>query len=414
MPRRIIAMRRGPPGCGSFAPHESTGIEPWAESAGCTGTIWKRAAGPTGRAVRSPTWGLGNVLKIIDRYLAGAVIGGTLLTLAVLLPLLGFFILADEMDQVGTHNYRFSDALLFVTLSLPRYAYQVFPIATLIGSLVGLGQLAVRSELVAMRAAGISIGRVVLGALLGGLVLAATALAIGEGVAPPAEQYALSLRQSAQGDGDMQVTAAGFWARDGDTYVNVRDVQPGARLGDIAIYQVEGTSLLSATHAQSARYRDGQWVLEGIERSHISGAGIEVEKIDEAGWDSLLNPQLLKVIVVEPHALPVWGLLRYVRYMHQSGQDAGRYEVAFWAKVVHPFLVLAMIFVSIPVLLGSARSTGLGAKVFVGIIIGIAFYLVSRSFSYLSLLYGLNPALAAIAPPLLFVVAAMLLLRRVG
>jgi lipopolysaccharide export system permease protein len=110
----------------------------------------------------------------------------------------------------------------------------------------------------------------------------------------------------------------------------------------------------------------------------------------------------------------VWGLLRYVRYMHQSGQDAGRYEVAFWAKVVHPFLVLAMIFVSIPVLLGSARSTGLGAKVFVGIIIGIAFYLVSRSFSYLSLLYGLNPALAAIAPPLLFVVAAMLLLRRVG
>ncbi|MGB5736642.1 MAG: LptF/LptG family permease, partial [Thiohalocapsa sp.] len=133
-------------------------------------------------------------MKILDRYLAGAVIGGTLLTLAVLLPLLGFFILADEMDHVGTNNYRFGDAVLFVTLSLPRYAYQVFPIATLIGSLVGLGQLAVRSELVAMRAAGVSIGRVVLGALLGGLVLAAMALVVGEGVAPPAEQYALSLR----------------------------------------------------------------------------------------------------------------------------------------------------------------------------------------------------------------------------
>jgi len=364
--------------------------------------------------VRSLAWGLGDVVKIIDRYLAGAVIGGTLLTLAVLLPLLGFFILADEMDHVGTQNYRFVDALLFVTLSLPRYAYQVFPIATLIGSLVGLGQLAVRSELVAMRAAGISIGRIVLGALLGGLVLAATAVAVGEGIAPPAEQYALSLRQMAQSDGDVQVTAAGFWARDGDTYINIRDVQPGARLSDIAIYQVQGTSLISSTHAQSARYRDGRWVLEGIERSHISGAGIQVEKIDEAGWDSLLNPQLLKVIVVEPHALPVWGLFRYVRYMHQSGQDAGRYEVAFWGKVVHPFLILAMIFVSIPVLLGSARSSGLGTKVFVGIVIGIAFYLVSRSFSYLSLLYGLDPALAAIAPPLLFMAAAMLLLRRVG
>ncbi|MGB5734023.1 MAG: LptF/LptG family permease, partial [Thiohalocapsa sp.] len=222
------------------------------------------------------------------------------------------------------------------------------------------------------------------------------------------------LRQTAQGDRDVQVSAAGFWARDGDTYVNIRDIQPGARLSDITIYQVRGIQLLSATHAQSAQYRDDRWVLEGIERSHISGDQITVEKIAQAGWESLLNPQLLEVIVVEPHALPVWGLFRYLRYMHQSGQDAGRYEVAFWGKIVHPFLILAMIFVSIPVLLGSARSSGLGIKVFVGIVIGIAFYLVSRSFSYLSLLYELNPALAAIAPPLLFVAAAMLLLRRVG
>ncbi|MGB5835259.1 MAG: LptF/LptG family permease, partial [Thiohalocapsa sp.] len=112
--------------------------------------------------------------------------------------------------------------------------------------------------------------------------------------------------------------------------------------------------------------------------------------------------------------LPIWGLFRYIRFMDQSGQDAGRYQVAFWGKVVHPFLVLAMIFVSIPVLLGSARSSGLGVKVFFGIVIGIAFYLVSRSFSYLALLYGFDPALAAMLPPMLFVAGAMLLLHRVG
>ncbi len=353
-------------------------------------------------------------MRILDRYLAGAVIGGTLLTLAVLLPLLGFFILADEMDSVGTHGYRFSDALLFVTLSLPRYAYQVFPIATLIGALVGLGALAGRSELVAMRAAGVSIARIVLGALVGGVLLATAAVIIGEGIAPPAEQRALTLREAAQTGDTMQVTESGFWARDGDSFINIREVQPGAELRDISIFQVEGTNLVTATHAASASYRDGAWVLEDIERSHISGAGIEVERIDVAGWNSLLNPKLLKVIVVEPHALPIWGLYRYVRYMKQSEQDAGRYQVAFWGKLVHPFLILAMIFVSIPVLLGSARSSGLGAKVFVGIVIGIAFYLVSSSFRYLALLYGLNPAVAAALPPLLFVAGAMLLLRRVG
>jgi lipopolysaccharide export system permease protein len=354
------------------------------------------------------------LMRILDRYLAGAVIGGTLLTLAVLLPLLGFFILADEMDAVGTNDYGFGDALLFVTLSLPRYAYQVFPIATLIGALVGLGTLAGRSELVAMRAAGVSIARIVLGALVGGLLLAVAAVIIGEGIAPPAEQRALTLRETAQSGDTMQVTENGFWARDGDSFINIREVQPGAELRDISIFQVKGTNLVTATHADSASYRDGNWVLQGIQRSHVSGAGIEVERIDEAGWSSLLDPKLLKVIVVEPHALPVWGLYRYVRFMQQSEQDAGRYQVAFWGKLVHPFLVLAMIFVSIPVLLGSARSSGLGAKVFFGIVIGIAFYLVSRSFQYLALLYGLNPALAAAAPPLLFVAGAMLLLRRVG
>jgi lipopolysaccharide export system permease protein len=353
-------------------------------------------------------------VKILDRYLAGAVIGGTVLTLALLLPLLAFFILADEMDQVGTANYHFVDALVFVTLSLPRYTYQLFPIATLIGALVGLGTLAGRSELVAMRAAGVSIGRIVLGALIGGLALALVAAAVGEVVAPVAEQRALTLRQVAQTGSAVQLTEAGFWARDGDNFINIREVKPGAQLRDISIYKVDETKLVTATHASAASYRGGTWMLEGIERSHVSEAGVTVEHLDEAGWSSLLNPGLLKLIVIQPQALPVWGLYRYVRYLKQSEQDPARYEVEFWGKTVHPFLILAMIFVSIPVLLGTARSTGIGTKVFFGIVIGIAFYLVSRSFSYLALLYGLNPAVAAITPPLLFVGAALLLLRRVG
>ncbi len=353
-------------------------------------------------------------MRIIDRYLARAVLGGTLLTLAVLAPLLAFFLLADELDQVGTAQYRFLDAALFVALSMPRYVYQVFPIATLIGALVGLGTLASRSELVAIRAAGVSIGRIVFGAQIGGLVLALIAVLLGEVIAPPAEQRAQALRARAQTGDVVQMTASGFWAKDGDTFVQIREITSGRQLSDIDIYKVEGDALLEATHADGARYRNGRWVLEGLERSRISADGIEVERMDAAGWSSLLSPRLLKVIVVEPHALPVWGLFRYIAFMKTNGQDAGPYEVAFWGKIVHPFLVLSVIFVSIPVLLGSARSSGLGGRIFAGIVIGIAFYLVSRTFSFLALLYHLNPALAAFTPPVLFVAAALLLLRRVG
>jgi len=354
-------------------------------------------------------------VKILDRYLAGAVIGGTLLTLAVLLPLLGLFILADEMDEVGENGYRFVDAAVFVLLSVPRYAYQMFPIATLIGALVGLGSLANRSELVAMRAAGVSIARIVYAALKGGMLLAIAAVAVGEGVAPVAEQTALKWRSEAQSGQVTLKTAYGLWARDGSAYINISEILPGAHLRGIFIYEFDPEHRLTrATHADNARYVDGRWVLEGISRSTISGERVEVSQVDGAGWDSLLDPRLLKIVVVEPHMLPVWALLRYVRYMVANAQDARQYEVAFWGKVVHPFLILAMIFVSIPILLGSARSRGLGARIFFGVMVGIGFYLVSRTFSYLALLYDMSPPVAAMIPPMLFLIGAFWVLRRVG
>lgn len=353
-------------------------------------------------------------MRILDRYLAGAVIGGTLLTLAVLMPLLAVFVLTDEMGRVGSQGYGLTDALLFVTLTMPGYLYQVFPIATLIGALVGLGQLAARSELVAMRAAGLSIARIVRGAMLGGLLLALLATGIGELVAPAAEQRALAVRATATSDDAVAISGSGFWARDGNAFINVRKIEPGAKLSDIDIFVIEDHRLISATHAREARYSDGHWVLSAIERSQIGRDRVDVERLDRARWDSLLNPRLVEVIVVEPRALPIWGLYRYLRYMQETEQDAGAHEVAFWTKVVQPLLILAMIFVAIPLLLGSARSTGTGIKLFIGVALGILFYLISRTFTYLALLYGLSPALAAFAPLMLFTLGAVILLRRVG
>lgn len=354
-------------------------------------------------------------MRIIDRYLAWSVISGTLLTLGILLPLLGVVILADEIDAIGVERYGLADALLFMLLSLPRYAYQIFPIATLIGALIGLGALASRSELVAMRAAGLSVWRIVRAGLMGGLLLAAFAVLIGEVVAPLTEQRGIELRRQALSGDVAQQTPDGFWAIDDETYVNIREIRSGTSLRDIFIYRVDPIQgSLIATHAAGASYRDGHWELEEIARSRVSAAGVEVERIARAGWDSLLDPGLLKVVVANPHALPVWGLYKYIRFMAINKQDAGAYEVAFWGKVVHPVLTLSMILIATPLLLGSSRSAGMGRRIFAGVLVGILYYLVSRTFAYLALLFGMNPFVAAIAPPLLFVSGALLLLRRVG
>ncbi len=352
---------------------------------------------------------------ILERYLAGAVIGGTLLTLGILLPLLGFFILAEEIDAVGVDGYGLADAILFMVLSLPRYAYQVFPIATLIGALIGLGALASRSELVAMRAAGVSVAQIIRASLMGGLLLAVLAIALGEVIAPVAEQRGLELRRQALSGDVAQQTPYGFWAIDDRAYVNIREIASPTRVRDIFIYQIDpDAGTLVTTHAAGARYSDAGWMLEDIARSRVSAEGVEVERVEQAEWDSMLDPGLLKVIVVDPQMLPVWGLYKYIRFMALNKQEAGAYEVAFWGKVLHPVLTLSMIFVAIPILLGSARTTGLGPRIFVGVLIGILYYLVSRTFAFVALLFGLDALVAALMPPLLFLLGALLLLRRVG
>ncbi len=354
-------------------------------------------------------------MKLLDRYIGGAIVVGTLATLAVLLPLVGFFLLADELDEVGEGDYGLLEVMAFVGLSSPRIGYQLFPIATLIGSLVGLGALASRSELVAMRAAGVSIFRIVIAALRAGLLMALAMAAFGDFVAPAAEQKALALRAEARYDEVTLRTHYGFWARDGSAYVNIREVLPGATLRDIFIYEFNDRQELQlATHADRATYSDNRWVLEGIKQSSLSEAGVEVRRLPEANWTSMLDPGLLSAIVVEPHVLPIEGLYRYISFMRENGQDARAYEVALWGKVFMPLVVMAMVVMTVPVLFGSTRSAGLGQRVFYGVLIGVGFYLLNRTFTYTTLLYGVSPLVTATAPTLILLGAAWWVFRRAG
>jgi lipopolysaccharide export system permease protein len=354
-------------------------------------------------------------VRIIERYLAGAVIGGTAVTLAVLVPLLGVILLADDLESIGTADYGLTEAVLVMALRLPRYAYQLFPIATLIGALIGLGTLASRSELVALRAAGVSVWQIVRAGLLGGAVLALVAVLLGEVIAPLTEQHGAALRREALSTAATPLPSDGFWAVAAGAYVNIRAIRAGTELSDISIYQVDTTAgTVLVTHAAAAQYQDGRWQLTDVARSRVSAAGVTVERSARAEWTSELEPALLKIVSADPQLLPVWALYRYIQFMTLNQQDASRYAVVFWGKVVHPLLTLSMILLATPLLLGSSRSTGMGRRLFIGILVGILYYLMSRTLAYLALLFGMNPFLAAIVPPLLFIAGAVVLLKRIN
>jgi lipopolysaccharide export system permease protein len=353
-------------------------------------------------------------MRTLDRYILRAVSAGTLLAMAFLLPLVAFLLLSDELDHVGTGRYALADAFAFIGLSMPRYAYQLFPIAVLIGTLLGLGGLAANLELTAMRAAGISVARIVGAALKAGLAAAALAVLLGEVIAPYSEARATQLRAEGLSDTTALKSKHGFWARDGNAFVNIREILPGGHLRNVAIHELDGDRRLKlTTHAREAVYTGDAWRLTRIRQSEISDEGVTTRYWREAVWDSLLDPGMLSLLVVDPHALPVWGLHRYIGFMEENGLSATNYKAAFWSKIAAPLVILAMIFLSVPLLFGTLRSGGVGQRIFVGVLIGVAFYVLDRAFSQISLVYAVPPVLAAFVPGLLCFVAGIWFYRRV-
>jgi len=342
------------------------------------------------------------VISLFDRYIGRLVLISIIAVIMLLLVLIGFFEVISELEDVE-QGYTSGMAYLHVLLTLPRYAYELFPIAALLGSLIGLGVLAGNSELMAMRAAGVSIGRILASVLKTGVLLLVVVAVVGEYLAPRAELRAQRMKIEALSEQIALKTRYGFWSRDGNTFINIRQILPDRGLADIYIYEYdEARHLLRSQHADRAYYRDGAWVLESLRSSEFSPERVQVKRGGQAPWHTALRPSLLDVVTVKPHMLAAWDLWRYIGFLKQNGQAATTYEVAFWGKLLAPLVTLVMVFLSVPFVFGSLRSVGIGQRIFAGVMVGIVFYLLDKAFAYLAVVYSLNALFASLFPVLLF------------
>jgi len=209
------------------------------------------------------------------------------------------------LEEVGKGRYDFAAVLRYLLLIQPQRVYELFPMALLVGALLGMGALASGSELIVMRvgalasgselivmrAAGLSLTQLTRSVLQAGLALSLAVLVLGEFAAPPLEQTAREQRAAAKSEGMAIRGGRGFWVRDGDYFVHVNAVLPGLRLADIHIFRIGPQSRLeTVTAAQSARYQAGRWVLENIDRSFLKGDSVASEKIPDLEISSSISP----------------------------------------------------------------------------------------------------------------------------
>ena len=353
-------------------------------------------------------------MKILARYIGSAVMASTATALVALTAIFSFFEFVDEMGDLGRGHYGVLQVVEFVLLSIPRLCYDLFPVAALLGSLFALGALVSTSEMTVIRAAGVSLSKTVSWVMKAGALIMIACVLIGELIAPPCEQLAQQRRSIATTDKIALKTRNGFWARDGRSFVNIRTILPGNWVERIFIYEFdEQGRLKTSTRARRAYYSDGRWILEGIEQTLFLIDRVEERRVRSANWESLLNPDLISLVAINPNHLSVVDLYRYVDFLEANGQDSRQYRHALWLKGAYPLATGAMVLLAIPIVLGNPRRVGTGRRVVIGSCIGAVFHLVNKAAGSLAVVFNLYPALSATAPALVTLAVALVLLRRV-
>ena len=350
------------------------------------------------------------MIPVYVRYLSREIYAAVLLELLAFLGLFAFFDLVNELDEVGKNGYMLYHAAVYVAMIMPGRVYELMPIAVLIGTLYALTTFARHSEITVLRASGLSTTRFLL-ALLGiGSVFVALTFIFGEYLAPPAERAAQQWRLAATRSMVSQELRTGLWVRDGRRFVNVRSVLPDTSLEGVRIYEFdERAALVSISEAKTGVHEGASegWRLRHVEQTRFLGDHTDTRVLPDLVWKSELTPEVLSVLMVVPERMSVSTLYSYIRHLEENNQRTTRYEIALWKKLAYPFAALVMMGLALPFGYMQTRMGGVSLKVFSGIMIGVGFHLLNGLFSNLGVINGWVPAVAALTPSIVFLIAAM-------
>lgn len=352
-------------------------------------------------------------MRILDVYIAKTIASTTAFCLLILVGLSSMLKFVEQLKSVGQGDYSMLEAATFVLLMIPRDIELFFPMAALLGSLIGLGTMAQSSELVVMQAAGISRLQIIISVMKTAIPLMLLVMALGEWGAPAAEQKAVNMRTQEISGGSLIKSKNGLWAKDGNRFVHVGKVIETGLLTDISFYQFNDHNNLSLiTEAKVARYQGDAWLLEDVKQTYLLADKSTTTNVDSLKWISTLTPDKLGVVSIKPEALSIAGLFDYLEYLKVNKQDTSRYDLALWRKIFQPLTVGVMMLLALSFVFGPLRSVSMGARLVMGIITGFIFHLTNQAFGPISLVYNIPPIVGAILPNLLFLGAAGFFLNK--
>ena len=354
-------------------------------------------------------------MKLLDRYVARQFLG-TFTGLVLGLPLL--FVVTDVTDNLDKYLDRglgTGDVLLAYLYQIPLFIQYAFPIAALVATVFTIGGMTGHLEISAAKAAGISFYRLVAPIFVMAVLLTGVALALGEVVPVTNRLRAEALREHPTRHTGMRSDFV-FQTRDG-RFLSVRRLNPAERtMSEVVLEQPPAPNRL-AMHGTASRatWTPGAgWKLEegyvryltdeGAERT-FRFASLRRPSFRETPEDLLAEP-------VEAEEMRYAEITRVIDAIERSGGDARPLRTERAQKIALPLALLVIVLFGAPLATSTERG-GAAYGVGISLAITLVYLMLFRVGKAAGSSGWMDPLLAAWAPNLLFLAAAVVLLARV-
>ena len=356
---------------------------------------------------------------MIERYVLKKTLGSLAAALAVVAALVMLIAFVDISKNVGTRTeVGFGELLYLTVLQAPATILLLTPFIFLFGTLGAFVGLNRRSELIAMRAAGVSAWRFIMPAAIAAFVMGLiTVTLLNPLTAAMSAQFETT--RNAMMENYLKSAPKGLWLRQGDDkqqiviHAKVRDQVDGVvRLRGVTffIYDVAANGSLQFSRrmeADEARLQPGFWQLSNV-REALPGAG--ATRSGGGQVSSNLDDRSASERFSNPEAIAVWRLPETIRRTEAAGFSSIPFRIRLNQVLATPLLFAAMSVLAAAFSLRLMRLGGLAGLAGAGVTLGFGFFFFNQLCGALGKADVLTPAMAAWTPPLVALLAGLTLL----
>ena len=351
-------------------------------------------------------------MKILDKYIAKQILFSVFSVLGILVVVVGLLDLVDEIKKVN-EGYSMPLAFFYVLLNTPQNIYEVFPIATLMGSLIGLSRLSSTSELNAAKSSGLSFSKIILITLKTGILIMVLTFLIGEFVAPKGQQIANNIKNLSESTRLSMKNTNGIWIKNENSFIHIAKIYPNKVVQEISLYRFnKKQQLMESIYSEEGYYIDKKWIMKNITSTSFENKNIEIKNSKEATFEEFIDLDLFDIMIIKPNQMTFLQLKTYINYLKENSMESKNYELAYWSKFSIPLSCLVMFLLTTPFVHSSIRSASFGQRIFIGILTGVSLFLFNQTINKLSIIINMPPFLGSFLPIFILLVLSFYIIKR--